>query len=71
MLAILTSDLVDFLVFLDPDWQDGISVSNDLGENGRGLTMTESASESYLATIYSPGGQKADYALNLLFPAQE
>jgi hypothetical protein len=71
MLAILTSDLVDFLVFLDSDWQDGISVSNDLGENGRGLTMTESASESYLATIYSPGDQKTDYALNLFFPAQE
>ena len=28
---------VDWLVFLDPDWRDGISVSADLGENGQAL----------------------------------
>ncbi len=71
LLAILTPDLMNWLVFLDPDWRDGISVSGDLAETGRALTMTEKQSGSYTAAIYEPSGGSTKFDLEIVFPAQE
>ena len=53
---IFSPDLITFYSFLVENWQEGISVTNDLGNNGHTLVMTEGAFPTYSALIVPGGG---------------
>ncbi|MBI4775893.1 MAG: hypothetical protein HY788_17255 [Deltaproteobacteria bacterium] len=55
-ILIFSPDLTTFYAFLDEDWQDGIAVTNDLGNHGHTLVMTEIAPFVYSALIVPGDG---------------
>ena len=56
---IFSPDLITFYAFLVEDWQEGINVTNDLGNNGHTLVMTEGTFPTYSALIVPGGGGSA------------
>ena len=70
-LFIFTPNLVDWTVFLDENYSDGLGVSGDLGGLGKTLAMTPNGTGSYLSTITDSLGANLTFQVNLAFDAPD
>jgi len=68
-LFIFTPNLVDWIVFLDDNYSDGLAVSGDLGDLGKSLVMTPNGTGSYLSTITDALGTNLTFQVDLDFEA--
>ena len=70
-LFIFTPNLVDWTVFLDENYSDGLGVSGDLGGLGKTLAMTANGTDSYLSTITDSLGGNLTFQVDLAFDAPD
>ncbi|MBI4773248.1 MAG: hypothetical protein HY788_03540 [Deltaproteobacteria bacterium] len=68
-LFIFTPNLVDWTVFLDEDYSNGLAVSGDLAGMGKSLVMTPNGAGSYQSTITGSQGMNLTFQLDLVFSA--
>ncbi|MBI4772728.1 MAG: hypothetical protein HY788_00870 [Deltaproteobacteria bacterium] len=68
-LFLFTPNALEWSVFLDSDYSNGISAPNDLANAGYGLVMTPSGSGAYNAVVTPPSGPADTYLLNRVHAA--
>ena len=66
---IFTPNALDWTVFLDSDYANGISVPNDLANAQYKLVMTPAGSSAYNAVVTPPTGPAGTYLLNRAYAA--
>ncbi|MBI4776484.1 MAG: hypothetical protein HY788_20295 [Deltaproteobacteria bacterium] len=66
---IFTSNALEWNVFLDSDYSNGISVPNDLANAQHQLVMTSAGTSAYNAVVTPPSGPADAFLLNRMFAA--
>ena len=66
---IFTPNALDWTVFLDSDYSNGVSVPNDLANAQYKLVMTSAGSSAYNAVVTPPSGPAGTYLLNRAYAA--
>jgi len=69
ILVILTPDLANWYVFLDPDWTDGITAMPDLSNQGHKFTMSLLDNGEALAVLSYAQGDSDSWVLKRVFQA--